>query len=60
MSGLHWSFCCFVGFFYVQWSIFRFVFRVSLVCEKELNLMLKVSETSSQGAVGTKHESGEI
>ena len=28
------------------------VFSVNLVCKKELNLMLKVSETSSQGAVG--------
>ena len=28
------------------------VFSVSLVCEKELNLMLKVRETSSQGAMG--------
>ena len=28
------------------------VFTVNLVCKKELNLMLKVSETSSQGAVG--------
>ena len=27
-------------------------FSVNLVCEKELNLTLKVSETSSQGAVG--------
>ena len=28
------------------------VFSVNLVCKKKLNLMLKVSETSSQGAVG--------
>ena len=28
------------------------VFSVNLVCKKELNLMLKVSETSGQGAVG--------
>ena len=28
------------------------VFSVNRVCKKELNLMLKVSETSSQGAVG--------
>ena len=28
------------------------VFSVNLVCKKELNLMLKVSKTSSQGAVG--------
>ena len=28
------------------------VFSVNLVCKKELNLMLKVSGTSSQGAVG--------
>ena len=28
------------------------VFSVNLACKKELNLMLKVSETSSQGAVG--------
>ena len=28
------------------------VFSVNLVYEKELNLMLKVSETSSQAAVG--------
>ena len=28
------------------------VFSVNLVCKKELNLMLKVSETSSQGAMG--------
>ena len=28
------------------------VFSVNLVCKKELNLMQKVSETSSQGAVG--------
>ena len=28
------------------------VFSVNLVCKKELNLVLKVSETSSQGAVG--------
>ena len=31
---------------------FGTVFSVNLVCKKELNLMLKVSETSSQGAVG--------
>ena len=30
---------------------YHFVFSVILVCKKELNLMLKVSETSSQGAV---------
>ena len=30
----------------------RYVFSVNLVCKKELNLMLKVSETSSQSAVG--------
>ena len=28
------------------------VFSVNLVCKKELNLMLKVSEISSQGTVG--------
>ena len=28
------------------------VFSVNLVCKKELNLMLKVSKTSSQGAMG--------
>ena len=28
------------------------VFSVNLVCKKELNLILKVSETSIQGAVG--------
>ena len=28
------------------------VFSVNLVCKKELNLLLKVSEDSSQGAVG--------
>ena len=28
------------------------VFSVGLVCQKEVNLMLKVSDTSSQGAVG--------
>ena len=28
------------------------VFSVNLVCKKELNLMLKVSETSSKGVVG--------
>ena len=28
------------------------VFSVKLVCKKELNLMLKVRVTSSQGAVG--------
>ena len=28
------------------------VFSVNLVCKKELNLMLKMNETSSQGAVG--------
>ena len=28
------------------------VFSVNLVCKKELNLILKVSETSSQGVVG--------
>ena len=31
---------------------FEIVFSVNLVCKKELNLMLKVSETSCQGAVG--------
>ena len=30
------------------------VFSVNLVCKKELNHMLKVSETSSQGAVGKR------
>ena len=33
-------------------EIFQSVFSVNLVCTKELNLMLKVSKTSSQGAVG--------
>ena len=28
------------------------LFNVNLVCKKELNLMQKVSETSSQGGVG--------
>ena len=28
------------------------VFSFNIVCKKELNVMLKVSETSSQGAVG--------
>ena len=28
------------------------VFSVNLVCKKELNIMLKVSKTSSQGVVG--------
>ena len=32
--------------------MFKIVFSVNLICEKELNLMLKVSDTSSQGAVG--------
>ena len=31
---------------------FLTVFSVNLVCKKELNLMLKASKTSSQGAVG--------
>ena len=36
----------------IKFTVNKFVFSVNLVCKKELNLMLKVSETSSQGAVG--------
>ena len=36
----------------IQVQLDQTVFSVNLVCEKELNLMLKMSETSGQGAVG--------
>ena len=36
----------------MRWILLLIVFSVNLVCKKELNLILKVSETSSQGAVG--------
>ena len=36
----------------IEYLLILCVFSVNLVCKKELNLMLKVSETSSQGAVG--------
>ena len=42
-------------FFFLSYIIFKTVFSVNLVCKKELNLMLKVSETSNQGAVGFDH-----
>ena len=43
-----------LNYFETQLSInpMIFVFSVNLVCKKELNLMLKVSKTSSQAAVG--------
>ena len=41
---------------YIAWQkqamLSLIVFSVNLVCKKELNLMLRVSMTSSQGAVG--------
>ena len=40
------------NFWSYPFLLFTVVFSVNLVCKKELNLILKVSGTSSQGAVG--------